>query len=192
MKGVTSWLLGLFLSPLGAFAMAFLDSTTFFYFPLGIDAVVMILVARRATAPWLMPLIATAGSVAGASLTFFTGVKIGDEGLDRYVPKKRLDRIRRRIRRSGAIALAVLDLVPPPFPFTLFVLAAGALDVNTAMFFMTLVACRLLRFGVEAALAVIYGPCIVRWLESDTFRGIATAIILAAVVATAWSAFKLV
>jgi len=60
MKGVTSWLLALFLSPVGAFVLAALDSTLFFYFPLGIDAVVMILVARRATAPWLMPLIATA------------------------------------------------------------------------------------------------------------------------------------
>jgi len=192
MKGVPGWLLGLFLSPHGAFLMAFLDSTTFFYLPLGIDAVVVILVAQRATAPWLVPLIATAGSLAGASLTFFIGAKIGDEGLDRYAPKKRLARIRRRIRKSGAVALAMLDLVPPPFPFTLFVLAAGALDVNATMFFATLAGCRLLRFGVEAALAVMYGSHIVRWLESDAFREIATVIILGALAATAWAAVQLV
>src|SRR5690349_8422908 len=116
MKGVTGWLLGLFLSPIGAFVLAALDSTTFFYFPLGIDAVVMILVARRAAAPWFIPLIAVAGSLVGASITFFIGVKIGDEGLDRFAPKERLAKIRRRIRESGAVALAVLDLIPPPFP----------------------------------------------------------------------------
>jgi len=192
MKGISGWLLGLFLSPLGAFVMAFLDSTMFFYFPLGIDAVVMILVARRATAPWLMPIIATAGSMAGASLTFMLGVKIGDDGLDRWAPKARLDRIRRRIRESGAVALAVLDLIPPPFPFTLFVLAAGALDVDAKVFFGTLLACRLLRFGVEAALAVRYGSHIVRWIESDTFRDIAAAIIVIALAVTAWSAIQLV
>src|SRR5262249_4439286 len=147
--------------------------TTFFYFPLGIDAVVMILVVRRATAPWLMPVIATAGALAGASLTFFIGAMIGDEGLHRFASRKRLRRIRRRTRASGAIALAVLDLVPPPFPFTLFVLAAGALDVDATVFFATLAACRLLRFGTEAALAVVYGAHIVGWLESDTFRDIA-------------------
>jgi len=192
MKGVPGWLLGLFLSPPGAFVMAFLDSTMFFYLPLGIDAVVVILVAQRATAPWLLPLIATAGSLAGASLTFFIGTKYGYEGLDRYAPKKRLARIRRRIRKSGAVALAMLDLVPPPFPFTLFVLAAGALDVNATMFFATLAGCRLLRFGVEAALAVMYGSHIVRWLESDAFREIATVIILGALAATAWAAVQLV
>src|SRR5437773_62632 len=82
--------------------------------------------------------------------------------------------------------------VPPPFPFTLFVLAAGALDVNATMFYATLAGCRLLRFGVEAALAVIYGSHIVRWLESDAFREIATVIILGALAATAWAAVQLV
>jgi membrane protein YqaA with SNARE-associated domain len=190
--GVSGWLLGLFLSPLGAFVMAFLDSTTFFYFPLGIDAVVMILVAKRAAAPWVVPLIATVGSLVGASLTFFIGAKIGDEGLDRYGPKKRLEKIRRRIRRSGAVALAVLDLVPPPFPFTLFVLAAGALDVDATTFFVMLAVCRLVRFGAEAALAVMYGSHIVRWLESDAFREIATVVILVALAATTWSAIRLI
>jgi len=189
---MVDWLLGVFLTPLGACVLAALDSTTFFWFPLGIDAVVVILVARRAAPVWLVLLLAIAGSLAGAALTFFIGARIGDEGLERFSAKKRLDRIRRRIRKSGAIALAALDLVPPPFPFTLFVLTAGAFDVKISTFFLTLTACRLLRFGAEATLAVLYGSQVLRWLESDNFRTIATVCILSAFAATAWSAFQLV
>src|SRR4030095_10376751 len=93
---------------------------------------------------------------AGAALTFWMGWIIGDKGLERYVNPKRLERVRAKIKKRGAIALAVLDLIPPPFPFTPFVLAAGALEVKTKLFFVTLVMCRMLRFGLEAAFAQTY------------------------------------
>jgi membrane protein YqaA with SNARE-associated domain len=43
----------------------------------------------------------------------------------------------------------------PPFPFTLFVLGAGALEVKPSTFFITLAVCRLVRFDTEALLAVL-------------------------------------
>jgi membrane protein YqaA with SNARE-associated domain len=192
MRSISRWVLGLFASPAGVFVLAALDSTLFFSMPFGIDAVVIILAARLDALAWIVPVLATAGSVAGAALTFWMGVKIGEKGLDRYVAAKRLERIRSRIRRSGAIALAVLDLIPPPFPFTPFVLAAGALDVQARLFFITLTTCRLLRFGIEAALAVVYGRAILSWLESDLFHGFVFGSIVLAVLMTALSIVKLV
>ena len=191
MRALSHWALAVFASPAGVFALAALDSTLFFSLPFGIDAVVIIMAARLADLAWIVPLLATAGSVAGAALTFWMGAKIGDTGLDRYVASKRLDRIRRRIRDSGAVALAILDLVPPPFPFTPFVLAAGALHVRARMFFITLVVCRLFRFGLEALLARIYGRSIVAWLDSDLFHTIVGATIVLAIVLTALSIVKL-
>lgn len=191
MRALTRWVLSLFLSPIGLVVLAALDSTLFFSLPLGIDTVVIILAARMHDLAWTVPLMASAGSVAGAALTFWMGQKIGEKGLDRYAPEKRLDKIRKRIKDSGAIALAALDLVPPPFPFTLFVLAAGALKVKPAVFFVTLAACRLLRFGLEAWLAVLYGRRIIRWLDSDLFHDIVGFFILIAIVLTAISIFKL-
>src|SRR4051812_12369937 len=139
MRSLSQTIIAMFASPLGVFVLAALDSTLLFSFPLGIDAVVVIMAARMRDAAWIVPLLATAGSTVGAALTFWMGIKIGEKGLDRYVPPTRLARMRARIRRSGAVALAVLDLVPPPFPFTLFVLAAGALEVQPRLFFGTLV-----------------------------------------------------
>src|SRR5881227_3021779 len=150
MRWFSRWVITLFATPVGVVVLAALDSTLFLSMPLGIDAVVVILSARMRDLWWLVPLLATAGSIAGAALTFWMGVKIGEKGLDRYVPKQRLNKVRRTINQKGAVALAVLDLIPPPFPFTPFVLAAGALEVRTSTFFITLVVCRVFRFGVEA------------------------------------------
>jgi membrane protein YqaA with SNARE-associated domain len=173
------------------FVLAALDSSLFFSLPFGIDAVVIIVAARRQSA-WMVPLLAAAGSVVGAALTFWMGVKIGEQGLDRYVPVKRLEAIRRRINERGAIALASLSLIPPPFPFTPFVLAAGALNVRTATFFTSFAVCRIIRFGIEAALAVRYGRRILRWLDSAWFQDFVAVCIALAVVLTILSIVKMV
>ena len=139
-----------------------------------------------------MPLLATAGSMTGAALTFWMGVKIGEKGLERYVPPKRLEKIRKRVRGSGAIALAALSIIPPPFPFAPFVLAAGALEVKIGHFFTTFFVCRLARFGIEALLAVWYGRRILRWLDSQLFENIVAGCIVLAVVLTTVSVVRLI
>ena len=174
------------------FVLALLDSTLFFSLPMGIDAAVIILAARSETLAWFVPGIATAGSAIGAALTFWMGEKIGDAGLERYVPARRLSRIRDRVRSSGAVAFAVVDLIPPPFPFTPFVLAAGALDVRRSLFFVTLVVTRLIRFGIEAYLAVRFGGRIITWLESDVVQNIIGGFIVLAVLLTTVSIIRLV
>ena len=121
-----------------------------------------------------------------------TFVSFGESGLDRYMPRRPLARVRARVRSSGAITLAVLDLIPPPFPFTPFVLAAGALEVDTAKFFLTLVVCRLARFGGEALLAVWYGRRILGVLESDLFHDIVGGCIVVAIVVSVISVVRLV
>ncbi len=192
MRAFSKWIIALFASPAGVVVLAALDSTLFFSLPFGIDAAVIILSAQLHRLAWVVPLLATAGSIAGAWLTFWMGRVIGEKGLDRYVAPRRLKKVRKKIRDSGAVALAILDLIPPPFPFTPFVLAAGALEVKTSIFFITLVVCRLVRFGIEAALAVVYGPRILAWLDSDLFHDIVAFSIVAAGGLTIVSIVKLI
>ena len=193
MRAISQWAIAVFANPIGIVVLAALDSTLFFSLPFGIDAVVIILAARLREMWWIVPLLASVGSVAGAALTFWMGKKVGEKGLDRWVTdERRLERIRRHIRDKGAIALAVLDLIPPPFPFTPFVLAAGALEVAPRMFFGTLVVCRMFRFGIEAVLAIRYGRRILSWLDSDIFHDVVTFFIVIAVVLTVLSLVKIV
>ena len=99
--------------------------------------------------------------------------------------------MRCRVRDSGAIAMAVPALLPPPFPLTPFILTCGALAVNRARFFLTFGAMRLLRFGAEALLARRYGRGILRVLESDTFQFVVIGFIVVALVGTTVSAILL-
>jgi membrane protein YqaA with SNARE-associated domain len=191
MSSFSRWIIGLFASPVGIVLLAALDSTLFFSLPFGIDAAVIIMAARARALAWAVPILATAGSIVGAALTFWMGRKLGEAGLDHYVAPRRLKRVRNRVRNSGAIALAVLDLIPPPFPFTPFLLAAGALEVHMATFFLTLTAVRLVRFGAEALLAVVYGPHILIVLESDTFHNLVAGAILLALALSGISLVRL-
>jgi membrane protein YqaA with SNARE-associated domain len=190
-KTLSRWIVGLIASPIGILWLAALDSTIFFSFPGWVDAAVVILAARGGFYPWTAALLATAGSVGGAGFTFWMGTKVGVHGLDRYIPATRLKRIRRKVHNTGAIGMAVLDLIPPPFPFTPFILAAGALTVDVRTFFVTLAICRLIRFGLEAWLAGIYGRSLLTWFESDIFHGIVVVMSALGIAFTIASIVKL-
>jgi len=190
-RAFSAAIIALCANPIGVAILAALDSTLVFSLPLGIDAVVVILSARLRHLAWIVPLLATAGATAGAAITFWMGREVGDHGLERYVPARRLERIRRRAR-GGTVALASLDLLPPPFPFTLVILAAGALELQPSKFFIALAAFRMVRFGGEAVLAVVYGRQILAWLASDAFYAIVAVCAGIGVVLTIASIIRLV
>ena len=182
---------GMFLSWWGAFVLAALDSSLVFFLPFGIDALVIYLAARHDDLFWLPAVLATAGSITGAAFTYWLGRKVGESGLQRLIPERRLERIRKRVRETGAVAMAVPALLPPPFPLTPFVLTCGALRIDRSRFLLIFGACRALRFGVECILARVYGRGILRVLESDSFRAVVIGFIVVAVIGTAVSAVML-
>ena len=190
-RAISAWIVCFIASPGGVVALAALDSTVFFSFPGGVDAAVIILAARGGSFPWIATLLATVGSVGGAALTFWMGAKVGAPGLERYLSPARLARVRNKVHSTGAVGMAVLDLIPPPFPFTPFILAAGALSVDVTTFFGTLAVCRLVRFGLEALLAAIYGPVLLTWFNSDAFHDIVIALSVLGLTLTLLSIAKL-
>lgn len=162
-----------------------------FFLPFGVDALVIYLAARHGMLFWLFPLLATAGSVTCAAVTFWVGRKVGEIGLERFVHRKRLERLRSRVRKQGAAAMAFAALLPPPFPLTPFVMTCGALEVNRWIFFTTFAAVRLVRFGGEAILARVYGHGVLRVLESEAFHIALAGFIAIAFIGTTVSAILL-
>ncbi len=175
---------GFFLSWWGAYLLALLDATMVFFLPFGVDALVIYLSARSGMFFWIYPLLATAGSVTGAAVTYWVGKKGGEIGLERWVPQRRLDRLRCRLQKQGAVAMAFAALLPPLFPLTPFVLTCGALEVDRRIFFGTFALMRLLRFGTEAALARVYGRGVLRMIEYQAFQTVIIAFIVVAVIGT--------
>jgi membrane protein YqaA with SNARE-associated domain len=189
--GFFSSIFGFFLTWWGAFLMAALDTSMLFFLPFGVDALVIFLAARNENLFWLYPLLATAGSLAGAGLTFWIGRKAGAAGLERLVPGKRLERLKCKVNEKGAIAMAVPALLPPPFPLTPFILTCGALDVNRWRFFVTFGLVRFVRFGAEAALARVYGRRVLAVLQSEPFQMVIIAFVVIALLGTIASAVLL-
>jgi hypothetical protein len=118
------------------------------------------------------------------------GKKVGQEGLARWVGKSRLNRVQSRVSGKAAAGVAVLAIIPPPFPFTALLLASGAFALDPVRFFTTLAGVRLVRFGLESALAARYGHGILGWMESTAFETTVGVLIALAVVGTAVSAYS--
>lgn len=187
MHSLTRTAFAIFLSTGGLFALAALESTLFFWFPFGVDAAVIILAVRHSRSAWEYPLAAAAGSLAGAMITFWMGRKIGESGLKRFISARRLKSTKAAIHEKGALTIPLFGLVPPPFPFTAFVLASGALSIDAVRFLGVLAAVRLVRFGVETLLAAHYGSSVLRWMNSDVVEDVVAAFIAIALVGSAIS-----
>jgi membrane protein YqaA with SNARE-associated domain len=144
--------------------------------------------ARKPDLFWLYALLATVGSVAGAAGTFWLGRKVGEAGLNRLVRPSTLKKVEQRVTNSAAVSVAALGLIPPPFPYTAFVLVSGACRVNPWTFLTVLGGVRLLRFAIEAALASHYGRGILSWMQSTTFTAVVFVLTALAIVGTIVSA----
>jgi membrane protein YqaA with SNARE-associated domain len=188
MKALFNSLLGYFLTPAGVLVMGALDASLVFFLPLGIDVVVIALAARRPELFWMYALLATVGSLIGAGGTFWLGRKVGQHGLTRLIAPSTLRRVEQRVTHSAAVPVAALGIIPPPFPFTAFVLTSGAFGLNPWAFLGTLAGVRLARFLGEAGLAAHYGSGVLALMQSRTFTIIVIALAVAAIAGTIVSA----
>lgn len=180
-----------FLSPIGLLVLSALDATVVVFLPLALDVVVIYLAAGDDERFWMYPFIATAGSLAGSALTYWIGRRVGEPGLARWVSEGRLKKIQQKVKHAGAFAIAATAFIPPPFPFTAFLLASGALRVHRVKFFASLAAVRVMRFGAEAVLAHLYGKRLVSWMESEPFRIVVWVFVAIALAGTAWTVYAL-
>lgn len=172
--------------------MGALDASLVFFLPLGIDFVVIIMAARKPELFWMYALLATAGSLLGAGGTYWLGRKVGEHGLSRLIKPATLKRVERRVTHSAALPIAALGIIPPPFPFTAFVLSSGAFGINPWAFLSALAGVRLARFLAEAGLAAHYGSGILAWMESPTFTIVVGALAVLAITGTIVSVVALV
>lgn len=191
MRSLFNSLLSYFLTPGGLILMGALDASVVFFLPLGIDFVVIILTARKPDLFWLYPMLATVGSIIGTAGTFWLGRKVGEAGLKRLIKPSTLRKVEKRVTDSAAVSVAALGLIPPPFPFTAFVLVSGAVQVQAWTFLSVLAGVRLVRFSIEAGLAKYYGRGILAWMQSTTFTAIVFLLTGLAIIGTIASAVTL-
>jgi membrane protein YqaA with SNARE-associated domain len=140
---------------LGLFLIAFLDSSVL-SFPIINDLLLINLSVRNPARMPYYAVMATLGSVAGCLFLYYLARK-GGEAMFQKRAGARARHIRDWIKRNGFLSILVTALLPPPTPFKVFVLAAGALEMPVQTFVLGLLAARGIRFFGEGFLAVRYG-----------------------------------
>ena len=141
---------------IGLFALAALDSS-FLSFPQVNDLLVIYLSTKR---PALMPYYAgltVLGSVVGCFVLYGFAYRGGEVFLRKRVSGPRVERGLALYQRHGLLAVVVPALLPPPMPFKLFVLLAGAARVSPWKFGVAVVIGRGIRYFGQGYLAVLYG-----------------------------------
>jgi membrane protein YqaA with SNARE-associated domain len=144
------------LGGIGLFVIAALDSS-FLSFPQVNDLLIIYLSTKY---PERMPFYAgmtTAGSLVGCFLLYGVARKGGEVFLRKRFSAARVDRGMALYQRHGLLAVVVPSLLPPPMPFKIFVLLAGAAAVSPWRFALAVVIGRGIRYFGQGYLAVRYG-----------------------------------
>ena len=175
---------------MGLLLLGLLDSSFLMFLPLGNDLLLVGLTARTPSHWPYYVLMASVGSVLGCWFTYWVSSKGGEEGLEKRVSKRRLNYVQAEVKKHGGFALALASLMPPPFPFTPFVMVAGALKYPWIRLLGIIGGFRMVRFGIEALLAKHYGSHILEVADAPWVQGFVVAVVVISVAGTAYSLYK--
>ncbi len=143
------------LGPFGLFAVALLDST-FVPLPSSADALMILLTIAHPRLMVFYAFLATAGSAVGCVILYYVSRRAGGKALKRFSPAKQA-RVKELIDRYDVLSVLVASVMPPPFPFKLFVVTAGVCRFSLTRFTLAIIAGRGFRFLLEGYFAIRYG-----------------------------------
>lgn len=168
MKELVAWIqtFALTLGGPGLFLVAFLDAS-FLSLPQINDLLLVWMVTQN---PHMMPFYATmsvTGSVAGCAVMYLIGQKGGDALLRKRFKGGSVDRGMALMQKYGVLTVMVPALLPPPAPFKIFVLLAGAARIGLLKFCLGIGVARAIRYFGEGLLAVWYGKQALTWIDEN-------------------------
>jgi membrane protein YqaA with SNARE-associated domain len=160
---ITAWATGL--GGVGLFIIAALDSS-FLSFPQVNDVLVMLLSAKYPERMIYYAGMTTAGSLLGCYALFAVARRGGEVFMRKRLKGAHVDRAIRLYQRFGILAVVVPALLPPPVPFKVFVILAGAANVATWRFVVAIVIGRGIRYFGQGYLAVLYGEQALDYMQA--------------------------
>jgi membrane protein YqaA with SNARE-associated domain len=144
----------------GLFVATFLDSSVF-TLPFIADALVIDLsIQRPARMPYYCAM-AALGSLAGCIWIYLLAKKGGEVYFHRH---RGAHKVKGWVQKHAFLSVFIPGILPPPFPFKIFVIAEGVFQVPLKTFVLALLLGRALRYFVEGILAVRYGSAALPFL----------------------------
>jgi membrane protein YqaA with SNARE-associated domain len=148
------------------------------------DLLIVVLTVKHPENMLLYCAFTTVGSVAGCWLMFRLGQKGGEVFLTRRFAESQIRKVGDWQKKYGFLTLVASSILPPPTPFKLVVLTAGALKTPLRSFLFSMVLGRSCRYFTAGVLALLYGEMAWTYLQQHYFRGafLAVGVILAGVI----------
>ena len=175
---------------LGSSCWRALDSS-FLVLPFGNDFLLIALVSSSRGLVWIVYVMVSAlGSLLGVFIVDSIIRKAGEKGLAKFVKPKRVKQLKQKMDKGVGWVICTSTLLPPPFPFTTVIMSASALQTSRAKLFGGVFAGRLVRFTIEAVLALYFGKHILRFLNSPILDYVVYSLILIAVIGSILSLLK--
>lgn len=125
--------------------------------PGSMDALTIVLAAHHRQLWPYYAAMATFGSVLGAYITFRLARTQGKERLKQTLRRGWKKKAMDFFKKWRFWAIAVPAILPPPVPVVPFVVAAGATDYSTKRFVSAMTLGRVVRYGLLAYFANLYG-----------------------------------
>jgi membrane protein YqaA with SNARE-associated domain len=167
----------------GLFVVAFFDSSLL-SLPEVNDLLLVYFSAKFPARAYFYALMTVAGSVLGASSLYALARWKGYNLLQKRYSRGRLSSAFGLVQRYGMLAVIVPAMLPPPLPFKIFVLSAGALGLSVPRFVAAVLVGRVFRYFGQAFLAVRYGESAGLFLKAHAVpAAVAGAAVVALVVA---------
>jgi membrane protein YqaA with SNARE-associated domain len=164
---------------------AFIDSASI---PIPIDLLMALWAWSDKRHFYVYALIGAVGSALGGLVPFFLGRAGGELFLLKRIDRVRFEALKARFEKQEFLAVLIPSLMPPPFTWKLFVFGAGVFEMRTALFMLAVFLGRTIRFGIEMALVVKYGPQIISAMGDLVQRHLVLLLLVVAVAfaALAW------
>jgi len=124
--------------------------------PGSMDALTIVLSAHQKSWWPYYAIMATIGGIVGAYVTYGLGFKSGEQALEKKLPKKKAERIYKLFKKYGFWSLFVPALLPPPVPYSPFLIVAGALKYPKRYFLVAVGLARAIRYSLLAWLGSMY------------------------------------
>ncbi len=179
-------LLWAFLKPLGAWGVLVAAAIDGSFIGLPVDAVVAGYVYQNQHPFWLYALMAAAGSTLGSIVIYAIGYAGGEELLRKRIPAQRFEKIHSAFDRHSFWSLMLPAMMPPPFPFKLFALAAAVSEMGLVRYLLAIFSGRMVRFLVLALLTLKFGPGVVHLFGRLFRRHLDALLLIAAAAGVAW------
>ncbi len=174
----------------GLFLLGALDSS-FLVLPFGNDFLLIALVSSSHGLGWLVYVIVSAlGSLVGVFIVDSIMRKAGEKGLARFVKPNRVKQLKKKLDKRVGWVIFSSTLLPPPFPFTPVIMCASALQTSRTKLYGGVFAGRLVRFTIEALLALYFGKQVLQFLNSPILDYVVYALIVIAIIGSALSLLK--